>query len=384
MIEHGGPDEPIPDPVAEVPETAPAAPDQQRKRRRLLPAPIWHVGKLLVLALVVEYLVLPQLAGTGKALHLISQVRPIYLLLGLVLEATALVAYSQLTRTVLPAESNPGLLTILRIQLTTLSVSHCVPAGSAAGTSLGYRLLTLAGAGKADVGLAMGLQAIGSAVILNVIFLIALIVSIPVWGFSPLYLTAGVVGMLLTVFFVIAVLLITRGQRFSDAMIERAARRIPFIDAEVARSVTSRYALRLHELGANRRLITKASVWAAANWLLDAGSLYVFVGAFGHWVNPDGLILSFSIARVLSVIPITPGGLGVVEATLTSTLVGFNTPRGIAILGVIGYRLVEFWLPIPVGGLAYVSLQMDPGHIVTHGRSLFRRSPRVATDPNAP
>jgi hypothetical protein len=359
--------------------------EERPKRRRLLPAPIWHIGKLLVLALVVEYLVLPQLAGTRQALHLVSQVNPLYLLLGVVLEAAALVAYSQLTRVVLPAESNPGLYTILRIQLTTLSVSHCVPAGSAAGSSLGYRLLTLAGAGKADVGLAMGLQAIGSAVILNVIFLVALIVSIPVWGFSPLYITTGIVGMILTIVFVVGVLLLTRGQRFSDAMIDRAARRIPFLDATAAHSVSARYAIRLHELGADRRLTAKASFWATANWLLDAASLYVFVGAFGHWVNPDGLIVSFTIAHVLSVVPITPGGLGVVEATLTSTLVGFGTPRGIAILGVIGYRLVQFWLPIPVGGLAYLSLHIDPGHIVAPKRGFrLRRASSSVEGPTPP
>lgn len=371
------------DPAPSDPPVAPAAASSEapRKRRRLLPAPIWHVGKLLVLALIVEYLVLPQLAGTRKSLHLVSQVKPIYLLLGVVLEAAALVAYSEMTRTVLPEESNPGLFTILRIQLTTLSVSHCVPAGSAAGSSLGYRLLTLAGAGKADVGLAMGLQAVGSAVILNVIFLVALVVSIPVWGFSPLYVTTGIVGLILTVIFVVGVLLLTRGQRFSDAMIDRAARHIPFLDAAAAHAVSARFAVRLHELGADRRLTAKASFWATANWLLDAASLYVFVGAFGHWVNPDGLIVSFTIAHVLSVIPITPGGLGVVEATLTSTLVGFGTPRGIAILGVIGYRLVNFWLPIPVGGLAYLSLHIDPGHIVPPKRGFRLRRASAASGP---
>jgi hypothetical protein len=355
------------------------------KRHRLLPAPIWHVGKLLVVALIVEYLILPQVAGTRKALHLVSQVKPIFLLAGVVLEAAALVAYSVMTRVVLPPESNPGLWTIVRIQLTTLSVSHCVPAGSAAGSSLGYRLLTLAGAGKADVGLAMGLQAIGSAVILNLIFLMSLIVSIPVWGFSPLYITTGIVGMILTIVFVAAVLLLTRGRRFFDSLIDRAARHIPFLDAEAARAVSERYAVRLHELGADRRLTAKASFWATANWLLDAASLYVFVGAFGHWVNPDGLIVSFTIAHVLSVVPITPGGLGVVEATLTSTLVGFGTPRGIAILGVIGYRLVQFWLPIPVGGLAYLSLHIDPGHIVPPKPPFrLRRRPAATGPPDAP
>lgn len=332
------------------------------KRRRFLPAPIWNIGKLLIIALIIEYLIVPQLAGTRKALHLISQVQPAYLLLGVVLEALALVAYTQLTRSVLPDDSDPGLFTVLRIQLTTLSVSHCVPAGSAAGTSLGYRLLTLAGAGKADVGLAMGLQATGSAVVLNFIFLIALVVSIPVWGFSPLYVTVGVVGIVLTVIFTVLVLLLTRGLGWAEGVIDRAARHIPFLDAAAAHEVLERFAARLHELGADRRLILRASLWAAANWLLDAASLYVFVGAFGHWVNPDGLILAFSIAHVLSAVPLTPGGLGVVEATLTSALVGFNTPRGIAILGVIGYRLINFWLPIPVGGLAYLSLHLDPGH----------------------
>ena len=46
-----------------------------------------------------------------------------------------------------------------------------------------------------------------------------------------------------------------------------------------------------------------------------------------------------------------------VEAVLTSSLVGFGVPRGIAILGVIGYRLVNFWLPIPMGAVAYLTLR---------------------------
>lgn len=381
------PSEPVTAPTGEEAQTDGAEGVEEgggkRRRHRLLPAPIWHIGKLLVVALIIEYLVVPQLAGTRKALHLLSQVRPSLILLGVLLEALCLVAYAQMTRSILPKESDPGLYTVLRIQLTTLSVSHCVPAGSAAGSSLGYRLLTLAGGGKADVGLAMGLQASGSAVVLNFIFWIALVVSIPVWGFSPLYLTAGVVGMLLVALFVILILLLTRGQRWANSMIDRVARRMSFIDGPAARATSERLAARFQQLGANRRLVAEATLWAALNWLLDAASLYVFVGAFGHWVDPDGLILAFSIAHVLSALPITPGGLGLVEATLTSTLVGFNTPRGIAILGVIGYRLINFWLPIPVGGLTYLSLHVDPGHIDTSRRRFGRRS-KVASSSAIP
>ncbi|MGI8491263.1 MAG: lysylphosphatidylglycerol synthase transmembrane domain-containing protein [Acidimicrobiales bacterium] len=357
---------------------APPAPSATTPhRRRLLPAPVWNVGKLLVVALIVEYLVLPQIAGTRKALHLLSHVSPLYLLAGLGLEILALLAYAQLTRTVIPEGSDVGLFTMLRIQLTTLSISHCVPGGTAAGSSLGYRLLTVAGVSKTDVGFALAAQGMGSAVVLNVILWLALVVSIPVWGFSPLYLAAALAGALLVAAFVALVLMFTRGAAWAGRLVERTGTRLPFVDEVALRALFDRLAGRLQELGHARRLLAKAVGWAAANWLLDAGSLYLFVAAFGHWANPDGLLVAYGLAYVLAAIPLTPGGLGVVEAILTSTLVGFGTPRGIAILGVVGYRLINFWLPIPLGGLSYLSLQIDPGHAASrpHWRGRLRRSP---------
>jgi uncharacterized protein (TIRG00374 family) len=92
--------------------------------------------------------------------------------------------------------------------------------------------------------------------------------------------------------------------------------------------------------------------------LLDAASLWVFVAAYGQLTVVDGLLVAYGLAYVLAAIPITPGGLGVVEATLTSSLVGFGAARGVAILGVLSYRLVNFWLPIPLGGASYISLQV--------------------------
>jgi uncharacterized protein (TIRG00374 family) len=139
------------------------------------------------------------------------------------------------------------------------------------------------------------------------------------------------------------------------------AARVPFVDGRALRASFGRVSARLRQFEQQRGLLMRGGGWACANWVLDAASLAVFVGAFGHWVNPDGLLVAFGLANVVAVLPITPGGLGVVEATLTSLLVGFGTPRGAATLGVIAYRLINFWLPIPLGGLSYVSLQVDRG-----------------------
>jgi hypothetical protein len=72
-----------------------------------------------------------------------------------------------------------------------------------------------------------------------------------------------------------------------------------------------------------------------------------------------GLIVAFGLAYVMAALPITPAGLGVVEVVLVSLLTFFGAPVGAATLGVLLYRLVNFWLPIPLGALAYLSLQVE-------------------------
>ena len=117
---------------------------------------------------------------------------------------------------------------------------------------------------------------------------------------------------------------------------------------------------RLEILLRNRQLLKRALLWAAANWLLDAASLWVFLLAFGHVISPVDLLVAYGLANILAVIPITPSGLGVVEGVLIPTLAGFGVPKAVAILSVLAWRLVNFWLPIPVGGVSYLSLRLGP------------------------
>lgn len=79
--------------------------------------------------------------------------------------------------------------------------------------------------------------------------------------------------------------------------------------------------------------------------------------AFGHTLGPDGLVVSYGIAAVLAALPITPAGLGVVEAFLIPSLVAFSVPQAMAVLGVLAWRTISFLLPIPAGGVGYLLLQ---------------------------
>ncbi|HTZ10690.1 MAG TPA: YbhN family protein [Acidimicrobiales bacterium] len=349
------------------PNDAPPAP---RRRRRIPREVRWGVTALAVA--IVGYFLLPDLAGARRDLNQLARVRVPYLVAGVVLEAAALCAYAELTRTVLPGHAVRRS-RLLRIDLSSLAVSHVVPGGTAPGTGLAYRLLVDTGVPGADAGFALAMQGVGSAVVLNALFWSALVVSIFLHGFNPLYGVAAGVGVVLMAAFAGSVLLLLRGRHWAVDAVRRMADHIPFLNGDsVARGVEN-LATRLQQLVDQPVLLRRAVVWAVANWLLDASCLWVFIAAFGKLVSPIDLMVAYGLANVLAVIPITPSGLGVIESVLIPTLVGFGVPSNKAILAVLGYRLVNFWLPIPVGGIAYLSLRLR-----------LRFFPRGAAPPGPP
>lgn len=315
---------------------------------------------MFVLLLVFELFLIPELAGARKSLRLIPQVNVAYLMLGVGLELASLVAYARLTHTVLP-RGGPGLGRLLRINTASLALSHVVPGGTATGTGLSYRLLTDSGVDGADAAFGLAIQGAGSAVVLNLLLWGALLISLFVHGYNPLYGVAAGAGVLLMAAFAGVVILLLRGRHWAVDMLGRIGHRLPFVPGDRLAAALERIADRLRALLDERALLMRAIVWAAANWLLDAASLWVFIVAFHKVVSPIDLLVAYGLANVLAVIPITPAGLGIVEGVLIPTLHGFGVPTAVAGLAVLGYRLVNFWLPIPVGFGCYLSLRFSEG-----------------------
>ena len=71
------------------------------------------------------------------------------------------------------------------------------------------------------------------------------------------------------------------------------------------------------------------------------------------------LAVAYAAANIASAIPVTPGGLGVIEVTLVAITVGFGAPRATAVIAVLGYRVVNYWLPLLPGALAYLRLRLS-------------------------
>jgi putative heme transporter len=329
---------------------------------RRVPWPVVKGSAKVMAIVLVAYFVVPGLVvNFNKAVHELANVNPALLAVGLGLQAAALLAYSVLTRAALP-KGSLSLGRLFRIQLSTKALSNIVPAGSAAGNALGYRLLTASGVAGPDAGFALATVGLGSAVVLNVLLLVALVVSIPARGVNPLYGIGAAAGVVLIGIAVLLVIGLLRGQRNSEHRVRAIAQRLKF-DPDRAVEVIRHMASRVRELLQNKRLLGRVTFWAVANWALDMTSLWVFIRAFGETPPIDGLIIAFGLANVLAVIPLTPGGVGVIEATLVSALVPFGLTKSSATLGVVGYRGAQYWLPMLVGGICYLSLKVGAGSI---------------------
>jgi len=113
---------------------------------------------------------------------------------------------------------------------------------------------------------------------------------------------------------------------------------------------------RLTAVAPGRGVWAQAFGFAAANWLWDCLTLALCFMAVGEGVPWQGLLLAYGAAQLAVNIPITPGGLGVVEGSLTIALVAYGGPKEATVAAVVLYRLISFWGLLVVGWVAWAAL----------------------------
>jgi hypothetical protein len=110
---------------------------------------------------------------------------------------------------------------------------------------------------------------------------------------------------------------------------------------------------RLRAVRPTRTDWTVAGAWGLGNWLLDCACLALAFPSVGVGIPWRGLLLAYGAGQLAANLPITPGGLGAVEGSLTVALVAYGGARVPTVAAVLIYRMITFWLLLVVGWVTY-------------------------------
>lgn len=100
-------------------------------------------------------------------------------------------------------------------------------------------------------------------------------------------------------------------------------------------------------------------VLALCNWLLDCVVVVASLEALGVAVPWRGILVVYGLTQISASLPVTPGGIGVVAGSMTLLLHAYGVPMGGALAVVVLYRVLSFWILVPIGWAVWSVLELS-------------------------
>ena len=325
------------------------------------------------------YLVLPKLIAVLGAWPRLSTLNPVWFTVAIAAELISFICNFALQRLALRTRD---WFAVVTAGLTGNTVTNSLPGGDAAGAAVQFRMLTTAGfdTDTAVGGLtAFSLLEVGGLLVLPLFALPAILAGAPA---SPGLVHTALLGLAGFVLYAIFGVIVLRTDR-PLAALGRAAQRL-------WNKVTRGH--RQPVTGLDKRLLAErdtirsvlGSKWRQAVLLtagrlgFDYGCLLAALRATGAEPRPSLVLLAYAAAGIIALFPITPGGLGIVEASLSGLLILAGVRPGYAVLATLAYRIAAYWLPLLSGPPAYLLFRHR------YGRPAPRRAtPTGAGQPSA-
>ena len=323
-----------------------AAEEKERESRRS--GALRRTAFWLVVSAVSLYLVAPAVFDVLGSWRQIVELPLGWLAVMAVLQAAALACMWWLQRIAIHA---PSWRPVIASQLAGNSLAKIAPGGGAMGAALQYRMLVTSGTppGQAAAGLTTaGLLTLAVVLALPVLALPAILRG----GIEPDLLAATIIGLG-------GVRVAVRRGRDLRRLGPPAALGRAHGPARPQPAPAAQRAARAPAAAAHRRARPdphhrRARLAAGARRRARALGVRLRLSRGGAEAldalpRPGLVLLAFCAAQLLAQIPITPGGLGFVEAGLTATLALAGVPAAEALTATFAYRLFAYWLQLPLG-----------------------------------
>jgi uncharacterized protein (TIRG00374 family) len=371
-VERGAEDDDAAEDVASDADDTPTGPPAAQRR-------YWSPWRVvfLVFSLFTLYLLLPKVLDVLDRWTELRTISWPWFLVMLGFEVGSYACMWWLIRVALP---KVDWFTAATSQMAGAAVTKAVPGGAAIGAALQFRMLAASGVRMGTAGSTMAATSIVSTATLFALPVVALLLSIvgaPIpKGLVLVAWSGGILFLLLVGLGVVAV--------NTDRPLEVVGGWIDRVVGFVARKRGRSHRFSVARLLAERDRVKtalgerwgQALLASAGNWLLDFLALVAALQALDARPRMSVVLLAYGAAAVLGMIPITPGGLGFVEAGLVGALTLAGVPASDALLATLAYRLVSYWLPLPAGLTAYIAFRVRHGSLGDEAPEVVPPMPR--------
>ena len=333
--------------------TGPSAGDVSSARRA------WRWIRYLV-GLALAALAIWAVAGrTGElsgASTYLSHLRWTWLTLAVVAEIGSLGAFALVQQRLLAAaDVTTGTPFIFSVTLAATAIANSMPAGPLVSSVFAFRQYRRRGA---DEGVAVWtLAAVFVAASVTLALIAAVGVAIAGAEGSGLDLVGVTVAVFVVTMAMGAVFVQRRALAWVVTTVLHGLRRLLHWPKGDLADHVDHIVARLTTVSLTPRAVLSVSGWGLANWVLDCACLALSFLAVGVGIPWKGLLLAYGAGQLAVNLPITPGGLGVVEGSLTIALTYFGGARASTVAAVLIYRIITFWAELPVGWGTWAALE---------------------------
>jgi uncharacterized protein (TIRG00374 family) len=318
------------------------------------------IGAFLVAAIAALYYLLPQLAGLDDTWHRIEDGSPYWMVLALGFGVGMFGGYVAMFRGIFArtGQSRIDWRASYQITMAGLAASRLFAAGGAGGLVLTAWALRRSGMRKREV----ADKTLTFLILTYIPYMAALIVC----GFGlrfgvfpgpdPFGLTVvpAIVAIVLTAIGISAALVPTDLQRRLDGFAQRKGRIGKW--AQKAANLPASASAGMRDAIEHLRHPDPALLGAVLFWAFQIAVLWAAFRAFGDAPPLAVLIQAFFVGMFGNLLPV-PGGVGGVEGGLIAAFVAFGVDFEQALVAVLVYRAVTFWLPMIPGVIAYFQLR---------------------------
>lgn len=268
--------------------------------------------------------------------------------LAVVAEALSLGSFSVMEYRLLESGGvRPPWSPLFRMTVASQSITNSLPAGNAVSAVYGFRWFRRFGADETLAVWAMVGTLIASMLSLALVATVGL--ALAASEGSSLDLIPVLIGVLVVTLAVGALFVYERPLLFVVTWSLRAIRTVARRPTADTAAQVDRVVRRIRVVRLDWRRILAIVAWGTANWLLDCACFAMMFLAIGAAIPWEGLLLAYGAGQLAAALPITPGGLGAVEGSITIALVAFGGAQVATVDAVLLYRIVSFWLVLLVG-----------------------------------